>query len=327
LLKGRPNRRIFVLDPTNPKNPSAKQLQFFSKYEPLNHKGAVPVAIHNRIWHQLTNPENPTLGEPYPVIHEHDLEEQQTTKGGSIPELEDDIHEDVQKALDQSIRRSPVAPNTIIPPRRGLLLKPREMSITTTTPAETIGYTMATASQERVKQAYEKAMKKYKPLEGTGPPGGEGTPPGGGGGPARPSGPPNPGGPGGPGGPLAGGGGPNLPSGGNPAVGGQLLSDKTWGSLPNHFDGTRSKADNFIDKLKCYFRVNRLNAALQSPITKAAFALTLIKGPEVAGWVRNMGEFLNNLNLITDDVPKVWEQFLNNFTKRFQDSTCENRAR
>jgi hypothetical protein len=150
------------------------------------------------------------------------------------------------------------------------------MSTTTTTPAETIGYTTALASQERVKQAYEKAMKKYKPPEGIGPPGG-------GGGPAGPSGPPNPGGPGGPGGPPAGGGGPNLPSGGNPAVGGQLPSDKTWGSLLNHFNGTRLKANDFINKLKSYFHVNRLNAALQSPITKAAFTLTLIKGPEVAG--------------------------------------------
>jgi hypothetical protein len=104
LLKGCPNRRIFILDPTNLKNPLAKQLQFFSKYEPLSHNGAVPVAIHNGIWHQLADPRNPTLGKPYPIIHEHDLEEQQTAKGGSIPESEDDIHEDVQKALDQSIK-------------------------------------------------------------------------------------------------------------------------------------------------------------------------------------------------------------------------------
>jgi hypothetical protein len=134
-----------------------------------------------------------------------------------------------------------------------------------------------------VKQAYEKAIKKYKPPEGMGPPRGDGMPPGGGGGgPTGPSSPLNTGGPGGPGGPLGGGGNPNLPAGGNLARGGQLPSNKMWGSLPNHFNGTRSKADDFIDKLKSYFCVNRLNAALQSPITKAAFALTLIKGPEVA---------------------------------------------
>jgi hypothetical protein len=163
-------------------------------------------------------------------------------------------------------------------------------------------------------------MKKYKPPESTGPPGGGGTPPGGGGGPTGRAG-----------GPAGGGGGPpgargnlNLPTRENPAGKVQLPSDKPWGSLPNHFDGTRSKADDFIDKLKSYFHVNRLNAVLQSPITKVAFALTLIKGLEVAGWIRDMGEFLDNLDPATDDVPEVWDQFLNNFAKRFQDSTQEN---
>jgi retrotransposon gag protein len=88
----------------------------------------------------------------------------------------------------------------------------------------------------------------------------------------------------------------------------------------------RLKSNDFIDELKSYFCVNQLNTALQSPITKAAFALTLIKGPEVAGWVRDMGEFLDNLDPMTDDITKVWDQFLNNFAERFQDSTRENQA-
>jgi hypothetical protein len=129
-----------------------KKLQFFSKYEPLSYNGAIPVTIHNGIWHQLANLKNPTLGEPYPVIHEHDLEAQQEKgKGKSIPESEDDIEEDVQKALDQSIRKSPIALNTIIPPRIGLLLNQPEMSTTTTTPAETIGYIKSPTNQEWVK--------------------------------------------------------------------------------------------------------------------------------------------------------------------------------
>jgi hypothetical protein len=129
------------------KNPSTKQLQFFSKYEPLSHNGAIPVTIHNGIWHQLANPRNPMLGKPYPVAHKHNLEEQ-AAKGGSIPDSEDDIHEDIQKALDQSIKQSPVAPNAITPPRIGLLTEPREMSATTMTPAETVGYIKTPASQE-----------------------------------------------------------------------------------------------------------------------------------------------------------------------------------
>jgi hypothetical protein len=103
LLQGHPNRRIFVLDPTDSKNPSMKQLQFFSKYKPLSYNRAIPVTIHNGIWHQLANPKNPTLGKPYPIVHKHDLEEQ-ARKGGSIPNSEDNIYEDIQKALDQSIR-------------------------------------------------------------------------------------------------------------------------------------------------------------------------------------------------------------------------------
>jgi retrotransposon gag protein len=290
-----------------------KQLQFFSKYKPLSYNRAIPVAIHNGIWHQLANPKNPTLGEPYPVVHKHDLAEQ-VEKGKSVPNSEDDIHEDIQKALDQSIRQSPIALNTVILPRIGLLLELWEMSATMTTPAEIVGYIKTPVSQERVKQVYKKAMKKYKPLEGTGPLGGNGMPLSRGGGPTGPRGPS--------------GGGENLnpPAGGNLAGGGQLPSDKMWGSLWNHFDGTRSKADDFIDELKSYFCVNRLNVALQFPITKAAFTLTLIKGPEVTGWVRDTGEFLDNLDPTTNDVPEVWEQFLNNFAERFQDSTCENRA-
>jgi hypothetical protein len=124
-----------------------KKLQFFLKYEPLSYNGAIPVAIHNGIWHQLANPKNPILGEPYPIIYKHNLEEQ-AGKGESIPNSEDDIHKDIQRALDQSIRQSPVAPNAIIPPRIGLLLKQQEMSATATTLTETVGYIRSLANQE-----------------------------------------------------------------------------------------------------------------------------------------------------------------------------------
>jgi hypothetical protein len=123
LLKGCLNRRIFILKPNDPKNPLMKKLQFFSKYNPLSYNRAIPVTIHNGIWHQLADPKNPMLREPCPAIHEHDLEAQQEKgKGKSVPKSEDDIEKDVQKALDQCIRTSPVAPDAIIPPRIGLLL-------------------------------------------------------------------------------------------------------------------------------------------------------------------------------------------------------------
>jgi len=41
-----------------------------------------------------------------------------------------------------------------------------------------------------------------------------------------------------------------------------------------------------------------------------AFTLALIKGPEVAGWTRNMGEVLDTLDPLVDNILAVWDQFL-----------------
>jgi len=50
--------------------------------------------------------------------------------------------------------------------------------------------------------------------------------------------------------------------------------------------------------------------AYQSHITRATYALTYIKGEQVAGWVRDFGEFLDTLDPLYDDGPIVWEHFL-----------------
>ena len=60
------------------------------------------------------------------------------------------------------------------------------------------------------------------------------------------------------------------------------------GNLPHEFTGDRTKANKFIEEVKAYFRVNEDVAGFNSPIKKVAFTLTLIKGDEVAGWVRDM---------------------------------------
>jgi len=52
-----------------------------------------------------------------------------------------------------------------------------------------------------------------------------------------------------------------------------------------------------------------------------------MKGPQVAGWTRDMGTWLDTLNPILDNIPDVWDQFLYEFSQQFQDSQRENRAR
>src|SRR5258708_4941084 len=184
LLVGKPNSRVFVLEKDNPRNPTGKALQFFSTYDPIRVGGALPVALHNRVWHQISK--EFTIANAAPAIHDYD-EQSSISKGKekSLPDTEDNIEESLQKAINLSIRESPLAPDAILPPRRGLILDTVDMSMTTA-PVETVGFTVAAPTkEERVKKAFGKAMKKYDPPN---PPAGGpsrwGLPGGGGGPPA-----------------------------------------------------------------------------------------------------------------------------------------------
>ncbi len=313
LLKSRPNSRIFTLDATDPKNPADKKLQFFSTYSPLRIGGAIPITLHNGVWHQLTNPKEPWLDTPMTSIHNYDIKSDTSKgKGKSLPDTEDNIDKSLQKVIDQSIRESPLAPNTLLPPQAALILDIPLMSMTTMAPTEMVGFmVVAPTQEEHIKKAFGKAMKKYNlPYQ---PPPGGGGPPGGG----EPSG----------GGFPRGGG---SPVGGAPAVRQPLIANqdnRPIGSPPSTFHSNRALANNFLDKIKLYFHLNWACPSYQSAITQATFTLTYIKGEQVAGWVRDFGEFLDNLDPTNDDGPIVWDHFLDAFQEQFQDSTKENRAR
>ena len=167
----------------------------------------------------------------------------------------------------------------------------------------------------------QQAFKQKKPGGGSGPPGGGGSgPPGGGG-----SGPPGGGPPGG--GPPGGG----PPAGGQPPAAQQpippALDVKAMGSLPQIFYGDRAKADNFIEEVKGYFRLNADIPRYNSPYKKVAFTLTLVKGEETAQWVRNMGNWLDTIDPIADNIEDLWLQFLEAYAYQFQDSQAAQRAR
>ena len=99
------------------------------------------------------------------------------------------------------------------------------------------------------------------------------------------------------------------------------------GSLPQIFNGDQSKADDFIEEVKGYFCLNADVPEYNSPYKKVAFTLTLIKGEEPAQWVRNMGNWLDTLNPIADNVEDLWLQFLEAYAYQFQDSQAAQRAR
>src|SRR5258708_30818054 len=119
-------------------------LQFFSVYDPIRIGGALPVTLYNGVWHQISK--DFTLANAAEAIHNHEKQSDTSKeKGKSLPDTEDDIDKLVQKAIDQSIRESPLAPNAILPPRKGLLLEIPTMS-TMTAPTETVGFTSTVPS-------------------------------------------------------------------------------------------------------------------------------------------------------------------------------------
>jgi hypothetical protein len=56
-------------------------------------------------------------------------------------------------------------------------------------------------------------------------------------------------------------------------------------------------------------------------------ALTLFQGQQVAAWVRDMGSWIDSLDLVNDDIQEVWDTFVQEFNDHFSDSQLQQRAR
>jgi len=98
------------------------------------------------------------------------------------------------------------------------------------------------------------------------------------------------------------------------------------GALPVVFNGDHMYANDFIEQLKAYIRLNRQVAGMGSFIQRTTFTLTLIQGPLVAKWTRAIGAWLDTLQAV-DDIPAVWDQFLAEFSNQYQDTQHQQRAR
>jgi hypothetical protein len=101
---------------------------------------------------------------------------------------------------------------------------------------------------------------------------------------------------------------------------------KESGDLPTIFDGNREKAKQFIRQIKSYLWHNAEVAGFDSPRCKVSLALTLIKGDQVDTWVETMGDWIDQLQA-HENIPAVWDTFLQEFHTRFQDNGAEQCAR
>jgi hypothetical protein len=101
---------------------------------------------------------------------------------------------------------------------------------------------------------------------------------------------------------------------------------RAMGNKPENFYGDRAKADTFIEDVKAYLRLNEDVAGYNSPKNKIAFTLTCMKGDEVSEWTRAMGEMLDTLPR-DQNVPLLWDFFLQEFEVQYLDTAREDRAR
>jgi hypothetical protein len=99
-----------------------------------------------------------------------------------------------------------------------------------------------------------------------------------------------------------------------------------WEKHRRPFSGDRSQAENFISEVKAYIRLNQETALGQSPRRKIKFVLTFMQGPEVCNWAATIGNWLDTLGE-HENIPAVWEAFLDQFFYRFQDTTAQEDAR
>jgi hypothetical protein len=158
--------------------------------------------------------------------------------------------------------------------------------------------------------------------------GGSGGNPGGSPGGGNPGGG-NPGNPGGgnPGGNPGGGGGRNPPPAGGQPAGQQaapaIHGERLMGAPPVHFEGDRTRAEEFIDEVTDHFLLNHQHIPFQSAITRVAYTLSHVKGPQTATWRHNMGRWL----AAQPDNQDTYDQFIAQFCAQYMDSQKELRAR
>ena len=145
--------------------------------------------------------------------------------------------------------------------------------------------------------------------------------------------------------PMGGGGGPGVPGGGGPGgpggPGGAVPATvpipqapiqpatniRLMGTPPRIFTGNQVEANIFLNEFQRYVRVNCGVPGFESPTRLVALTLTYIQGPTVANWAREMGQWIDGLDPILDNIPDVLRQFYDEFRAQYADSQQQQRAR
>src|SRR5579863_10025665 len=328
------NRRVVYVDANHKSNNRGYDILIFTNEDLSIGQGAFTVVLHDGQWHKAPHDKRanrPFLGKPRPDVHEFDVlfKEPRSVKAevDSASESEDSQsevwdNEPVQNPTSTPDPASIPLPSETAPtdspirPARFLpvydMATQTQTTTTTTTgggrsgpPPTSSSTATSTPTTDLVQQIQTAFNAAFSRSRGGGGPGG--TPSGGGGGPSAP-------------GPPGGGGAPPNPAIPPAQVPIAAAADvRTMGTAPRTFTGKRDEAEDWLDKLRGYYRANIGVPGFESPIRKVALALTFMDGPEVAEWTRTVGAWIDTLDPIAQNIPYVWETFQTQFLDQFAD--------
>jgi len=115
-----------------------------------------------------------------------------------------------------------------------------------------------------------------------------------------------------------------MPGHGMPLGGGGRLG----GNPPTEFDGTRSKADTFMNEFNLYRLANIGVEQIDNPMKRMALMLSFVKGDKVKDWVSRWTHWaIRELNMgraATDEL--FWTEVSRGFQQAFQDTGAAERA-
>ena len=104
------------------------------------------------------------------------------------------------------------------------------------------------------------------------------------------------------------------------------------GVPPTIFDGTRSKADDFIGQFRRFKMVNRTHEAMKVPFDRVLTALTYIRGPLINDWVDQQEKKLaartdtTKLNHVQETDEVLWAEFETAFLAAWTDTSKKQNA-
>ena len=299
------NSRVTVVEADDKKNSRGYAFLIYSDHSNRKQSKAVVEAQDEEgrfMWFELQH--DSETGRPYRGKRVQEVDKYNDDPDKPLSKHQSDTDNDLneEEQRDSNIIRQSLihAPPTLHVPFKYMTISQTTMALTIAVQTTMAGTTYNPSRS--IKHAWNKGMKR------------------------------NPGG-GNPGGNLGGGGGGGQPpsSQGPDTAPQQVLQPqgdiRMMGALPEPFTSECAKARNFIEAIKTYVCLNRRVPGFESAMQKINLALTLMHGKKVAGWVKNIGTALDELNPDTDDVDELWMTFLEEFAQQYTNTQAAERAR